>query len=125
MDSDQLLVIAVDHPSLRGAVQRFFDELRSEHRCSRPGATPARFPCATVIERLEASQARRLGAMLGGRLIAIAAVDDDGAVSIAVVEDHRRRGVADVLMRVVAERAQAMGHPPLRRYTTPHARLAG
>ncbi len=67
----------------------------------------------------------RLGVMHDGQLIAVAAVDNDGAVALAVVEEFRRRGVGNDLMEVIIERAAAIGYPPLHRFTSPCARLAG
>ncbi len=67
----------------------------------------------------------RLGVMLDGRLIAVAAVDNEGAVALAVAADHRRRGIGNELIRVLSERAAAIGYPPLHRFTTGPATLAG
>jgi ribosomal protein S18 acetylase RimI-like enzyme len=67
----------------------------------------------------------RLGVMHLRRLIAVAAVDNDGAVALAVVEEFRRRGIANELVQILAERAAAIGYPPLHRYTAARARLAG
>ena len=67
----------------------------------------------------------RLGVMQLRRLIAVAAVDNGGAVALAVVEEFRRRGIANELVQILAERAAAIGYPPLHRYTADRARLAG
>ena len=54
-----------------------------------------------------------------------ATVDNDGAVALAVVEEFRRRGIANELVKILSERAAAIGSPPLHRYTADRARLAG
>jgi GNAT superfamily N-acetyltransferase len=125
METAPLLVIAVDHPSLDGALERFLDELRNERACVARRPTPGRTPSPALIARLGATKVMRLGVLVSGRLIAVAAVDNDGAVALAVAKDHRRRGIANALMEVVSERTTSIGYPPLHRYTAPHVRLAG
>lgn len=122
---EQFLVIAVDHPSLAGTLRSFLDELRSERGCKGHGAARARTPFPELIERLGAPNMMRLGVMHDRRLIAAAAVDNQGAVALAVVTEFRRRGIANELAEVLAERAAAIGYPPLHRFTAAHARLAG
>lgn len=125
METAELLVIAVDHPSLSGRLTRFLDELRSERRCDGRSASMSRTPFPALIDRLADESTMRLGVLAGQRLIAMAAVDRDGAVALAVAHGYRRRGVANELMQVVTERASALGYPPLHRFTAPGARLAG
>ena len=125
METAPLLVTAVDHPSLCGAFARFLDELRNERGCAGHRASVARTPSAELIEQLAADRTMRLGVLAGERLIAVASVDNDGAVALAVVRDRRRRGIANELMAVVQARAAAIGYPPLRRSSAPRARLAG
>jgi GNAT superfamily N-acetyltransferase len=118
-------IIAVDHPSLNGTLGVFLDELRAERGCKGHGPARGRRPFPELIERLGAPRMMRLGVMHDSRLIAVAAVDNDGAVALAVVEDFRRRGIANDLVRVLADRAEAIGYPPLHRFTVDRARLAG
>lgn len=125
MDTAPLLVTAVDHPSLSGALDRFLDELRAERPCAGRGPATGRTPYPALIDQLAAPKMMRLGVVLAGRLIAVAAVENNGAVAVAVAKDHRRRGIANALMEVVADRSAAIGYPPLHRYTAPRARLAG
>jgi GNAT superfamily N-acetyltransferase len=121
----QFLVIAVDHPSMNGTLGVFLDELRAERGCHGHGPTRGRRPFPELIDRLGAPRTMRLGVMHDNRLIAVAAVDNDGAVALAVVEEFRRRGIANELVRVLTERAAAIGYPPLHRFTADRARLAG
>jgi len=128
METAELLLTAVDHPSLHGRLTAFLDELRNELRYEgRIGRRPSigRIPSAAVIDRLGADRSMRLGVMSGRRLIAVVAVDNDGSVALAVLQEFQRRGVANELMQVVTERAAAIGYPPLHRFTAPSARLAG
>jgi len=125
METVALLVIAVDHPSLDGALDAFLDELRAETRGAGRRALSGRSPSPELVERLAAGRTMRLGVLAGRRLVAVASVDNDGAVALAVARDHRRRGVAKELMEVVTTRATAIGYPPLHRYTAPSVRLAG
>lgn len=125
MEAAPHLVIAVDHPSLDGALRTFLDELRAEVGCAGRGPTAARTPSPDLIDRLGARQTLRLGVISAGRLVAVASVSNDGAVALAVVRDHRRRGIANELMEVVSARASAIGYPPLHRHATGNVRLAG
>lgn len=125
METAALLVIAVDHPSLDGALDAFLDELRAETSGARRRTAGGRSPSPDLVERLAADRTMRLGVLAGRRLVAVASVDNDGAVALAVTRDHRRRGVARELMEVVTTRAAAIGYPPLHRYATPSVRLAG
>jgi GNAT superfamily N-acetyltransferase len=122
---EPFLVIAVDHPSLNGTLGVFLDELRAERGCKGHGPTRGRVPFPELIERLGAPKMMRLGVMRERRLIAVAAVDNHGAVALAVVEEFRRRGIANELVQVLTERASLLGYPPLHRFTAPHASLAG
>ena len=125
METAAPLITAVDHPSLHGALDVFLDELRSERGCSGRGPATGRAPYPELIDRLGADKMLRLGVLAGTRLIAVAAVDNDGAVALAVVKDHRGRGIANHLIDVVEQRATEIGYPPLHRYTAPRVRLAG
>lgn len=125
MSPDQQLIIAVEHPSLHGMLGTFVQELRAERRCRRPGPNRGRNPYPELIERLAAPAMMRLGVMHDGRLIAVAAVDNDGAVALAVVAEFRRRGTANDLVKVLTERAAAIGYPPLHRFTATRDTLAG
>ncbi len=123
MDPAPLLITAVDHPSLHGQLDEFLGQLRAERACSGRGSGRTPFPA--LIEQLAAPRMLRLGVMTGGRLVAVAAVDNDGATAVAVLAPFRRRGFANELMEVVIARTAAIGYPPLHRFTAPRVRLAG
>jgi GNAT superfamily N-acetyltransferase len=126
MESTPHLVTAVDHPSMYGHFQQFLDDLRAERPCA--GRWTGRIPYPELIEQLAAPSCMRLGVWHGDRFIAAAAVDNDGGVVLAVLKEFRRRGVAGELMDVVTARAQAIGYPPLHRFTArdgPPTTMAG
>ena len=125
MDVPRFLVIAVDHPSLEGSVEAFLDELRDEQRFFGRRSSSCRKPFPSLIERLGDRQTMRLGVLHAHRVIAMASVDNDGAVALAVAADFRRQGVGDQLMAVLTDRAAAIGYPPLHRFTARRVRLAG
>jgi GNAT superfamily N-acetyltransferase len=125
MDATPHLVIAVDHPSLAGACERFLGDLRAECSFAGRGGAAGRTPSAELVDHLAGVRTMRLGVLVAGRLVAMAAVDNDGGVAVAVAKDHRRRGIAEELMAVVEERATAIGYPPLHRYAPAPVRLAG
>ena len=125
MTPDQYLVIAVDHPSLSGTLGVFLGELRAERGCTGRGPPRGRNPFTELIERLGAPKMIRRGVMGDPRQIAPATVGKNGAVAQAVVAEFRRRGIANELVRVATERAEALGYPPLHRFTASRARLAG
>ena len=125
MDVPRFLVIAVDHPSLEGARERFLGELRAEQRIFGRRSSACRKPFPSLIEQLNATKTMRLGVLHDRRLIALASVDNDGAVALAVAADFRRQGVGEELMAAVTERAEAIGYPPLHRFTGRRVRLAG
>ena len=123
MDPAPLLITAVDHPSLHRQLDEFLGQLRDERACSGRGSGRTPFPA--LIEQLAAPRMLRLGVVTGGRLVAVAAVDNDGATAVAVLAPFRRRGIANELMEVVTARTTAIGYPPLHRFTAPRVRLAG
>ena len=122
MEPTPYLITAVDHPSSYGRFEKFLDELRSDRSCRARWA--GGFPVAAVVERLSAPRMLRLGATHGDRLIAVAAVANDGCTTVAVLPAFRRRGVASRLMEVAAARTAALGYPPLHRMAS-GVRLAG
>jgi len=122
---DQFVVIAVDHPSLAGTLGVFLGELRAERGCKGRGPTRGRIPYPELIDRLGAPKMMRLGVMHDRHLVAVAAVDNHGAVALAVVEEFRRRGIANELVKVLDVRAATLGYPPLHRFTVTPATLAG
>jgi len=125
MDASRYLVIAVDHPSLDGALQRFLDDLRDEQRFFGRRSAACRKPFPSLIEHLTAKRTMRLGVLHHRRVIALASVDNDGAVALAVAADFRRQGVGEELMATLTERAEAIGYPPLHRFSGRRVRLAG
>ncbi len=107
MTDDIPLIVALEHPSLNDAIDRFADELRSEQRFFGPRAVPAPFP--SLINRVVSTGGLRMGAMVDGRLIGMARVEHDGTTSIAVAADWRCRGVGGSLLAAAVRRAGDIG----------------
>ena len=109
-----LLIVAADHPSLDDAIAAFGAELRAETRYfGRRGQRAAR-PSPTLVERLTTPGcANRLAGMIGGQIVAVAAVDDRAAdgpeLLIAVAAAWRGQGLALQLGRAIVARATERG----------------
>ncbi len=109
-----LVIVAADHPSLDDAITSFGAELRAETRYfGRRGQRAAR-PSPTLVDRLTTPGcANRLAGMIGGRIVAVAAVDDDAAdgpeLLIAVAADWRGQGLALELGQAIVARATERG----------------
>jgi GNAT superfamily N-acetyltransferase len=103
-------IVAADHPSLDGDVERFLGGLRSERRYFGPTgrANPKPFP--SLISTLSGRGGFRLAAVECGRIVGLVRVDGAGELSIAVGAEHRRAGIGSALCRAASERAAALGH---------------
>ena len=108
MNDGTPIIVALDHPSIQHAVDRFATELKQEKRYFGPSATPAPFP--SLIRELTQPGGLRLGTMVDGRLVAMARVADSGETALAVVDDWRNRGVGRSLLTFTARRAGELGH---------------
>lgn len=106
--ADELLIVAVDHPSLDHVVADFAQVLRDEPR--RFGRRGTSKPMPSLINRLVSAGAARLGVLQDGRIVAMSRVEHDGTATIAVAAAHRGRGVARALLNATIERAAAAGH---------------
>lgn len=110
----ELVIVAADHPSLDDAVAEFAAGLLAETRYfGRRGLKAAR-PSPALVRRLTTAGCRnRLVGLIGGRIVAVAAVDDDALdgpeLLIAVAADWRRRGLALALGREIVARATERG----------------
>ena len=110
MALSDLCVVAVDHPSLDRDVELFLDDLRSEQRYSGPTARTGPKPFSSLIESLRRRTGFRLGVVECGRLVGLARVDRAGQLFIAVLPEHRGRGIATLLGKAVLERATQLGY---------------
>jgi GNAT superfamily N-acetyltransferase len=110
----ELLIVAADHPSLDDSIAAFGAALRAETRYfGRRGQRAAR-PSPCLVDRLTNPGCRnRLAGVIGGEIVAVAAVDDhasDGPeLLIAVAAEWRRRGLALALGREIVARATERG----------------
>jgi GNAT superfamily N-acetyltransferase len=107
MPDTNVLIVALDHPSLIDVVDQFAEDLRSEQRFFGRRATTAPFP--SLINRLTSADGLRLGAQVDGRLVAMSRVDHRGDTSIAVVADARGQGIGRALLTATLQRAGQHG----------------
>lgn len=107
MTNDSPLIVALDHPSVSEAVDRFADALRREQRFFGQRAAPAPFP--SLINRVTSAGGMRLGAMVDGQIVGISRVEASGDTSIAVTADWRGFGVGAALLSASVHRAGQAG----------------
>lgn len=107
MSDVQVLIVALDHPSLIDVVDRFADDLRCEQRFFGRRATAPPFP--SLINRLTSADGLRLGAQVEGRLVAMSRVDHRGNTLIAVAADSRGQGIGRALLAATMQRAGDIG----------------
>ena len=101
------LLVALAHPSLEQAVAVFAAELLREQRFF--GTAAPKLPRAS-LENLTTQGGIRLGIMVGRRLVGMSRVEHDGAAVIAVVQQHRGRGIGRELLERTLCRAAQHGH---------------
>jgi GNAT superfamily N-acetyltransferase len=118
MDPDAMRIVAINHPSLTTSVDGFLAELRTEKRFfGRPSGWGSK-PFPSLIARLAEPSGLRMGALEGGRLIALANVGDDGEVALAIVADRRGCGIGADLLSNLLRRARRVGYRRLVLPTT-------
>jgi len=118
MDPDAVRIVAMNHPSLTASVDGFLAELRTEKRFfGRPSGWGSK-PFPSLIARLAEPSGLRMGAVEGGRLIALANVSDDGEVALAIVADRRGCGIGADLLSTLLRRARRVGYRRLVLPTT-------
>lgn len=109
-------LVAPEHPSLDGAIDRFAAGLRNESRYFGRRGAAAPKPTPSLVRRLTAPgpDQLRLAAVADGEVIGMARLDEeapDGAeLLIAVSLPWRRQGVALALGRDIVARAHQLGH---------------
>lgn len=105
------LVVAADHPSLDGAVERFLAALRAERRFLGPSASMNPAPRRSLVDALaQLDDGFRLAAVRDGHVLGLARVDRDGDLHLAVAAEHRGCGVGTHLARHVVDRARVRGY---------------
>jgi GNAT superfamily N-acetyltransferase len=103
--SEDVSIVAAEHPSLDGEVAEFVALLRAERRFFGPSGSANPKPFPSLISQLEQGGGFRLAAMSAGRMIGLIRVDEQGSVFIAVASDHRGHGVGAALLTTALERA--------------------
>lgn len=115
-------IVAVDHPSLGGDVDRFLAELRAEPRYFGPSAKANPKPFPSLIEALRERGGFRLAAVEEGRVVGMCRVDGAGELHVAVVVDRRGGGVGQVLARAALQRAADLHYPVVTARSTRRSR---
>jgi GNAT superfamily N-acetyltransferase len=109
MDPDAMRIVAINHPSLTASVDDFLAELRAEKRFfGRPSGWGSK-PFPSLIAKLADPSGLRMGAIEAGRVIALANVDDEGEVALAIVADRRGCGIGADLLSTLLQRARRVG----------------
>jgi GNAT superfamily N-acetyltransferase len=119
-----IAIVAADHPSVHGELDRFFCDLRSEQRFFGPSASANPKPFPSLIEALAKRAGFRLVAVEHGRVIGAARVDPDGRLYLAVAPDRRGDGIGTLLGRAALERASTLGYRRIVLRTTRRSRAA-
>jgi len=105
----QIVIAAVDHPSLAGYVERFLEDLRAESRYFGPRAARNPKPFPSLIEAVAGSEGFRLAAVECGRIVGLARVDLGAELFVAVVAERRNMGIGTALCEASLQHAGQLG----------------
>jgi len=122
--AEEICIAAADHPSLDRDIETFVARLQAEPRYFGPRARSNPKPSRSLIAALQGRGGFRLAAVECGQIIALARVDGNGELFMAVDVDHRGRGVGTELGRAVARRARELHHTRLVLRSTRRSRAA-
>ena len=112
------MIVAADHPSLDGDIDRFLNRLQAEQRYFGPTARDNPKPSRSLIASLRRRDGFKMAVARDGRIMALARVDGGGELSMVVAPEHRGSGVGTDLGRAVALRARDLGYTRLMMRTT-------
>jgi GNAT superfamily N-acetyltransferase len=116
---DAMRIVAINHPSLIASVDHLLAELRAEKRYfGRPDGWGNK-PYPSLIARLAEPSGLRMGAIEASRVVALANVNDEGEVAMAIVADRRGCGIGADLLAALLRRAERVG---FRRLVLPTTR---
>ena len=121
---DEHIIVAADHPSLAGDIERLLTELQHEQRFFGPSASANPKPSRSLIAALRERGGFRMAVVHGGRMVGLARVDGAGELFMALAPDHRGRGIGIELGRAVAVRARDLHYTRLVMRSTKRSRAA-
>lgn len=121
-DSLGILVVAADHPSLVGEIERFLGRLQREQRYFGPSARRNPKPSRSLIETLRARDGFKMAVVECGAIVGLARVDRTGELTIALAAEHRGRGIGPILCQRMIERARDLHYRRLVLRTTKRSR---
>jgi GNAT superfamily N-acetyltransferase len=122
--SIDILSVSAEHPSLDGALDRFFDALRDERRYFGPTGSTNPKPFRSLVDSLREREGVRLAAVEHGDVIGVARIDSHGELFLAVVAERRGSGVGTALARAVLARAADLGYRRIVMRSTRRSRAA-
>ena len=103
------VIVAADHPSLAGDVDRFLSELRAESRFFGPSAAANPKPFPSLIDALGQRDRFRFAAVECGRIVGLIRVDERGELFVAVTAERRGAGIGSELCAAALRRAAELG----------------
>ena len=121
---DEHIIVAADHPSLAGDIERFLTMLHAEQRYFGPRARANPKPSRSLIATLRERGGFRMAVMVGGEIVGVARVDGAGELSMAIASGHRGRGLGTELGRAVTLRARDLDFTRLVMRSTRRSRAA-
>jgi len=121
---DEHIIVAADHPSLAGDIDRFLTRLQTEQRYFGPSARANPKPSRSLIASLRERDGFRLAILIDREIVGVARVDGAGELWMAITPEHRGRGLGTELGRAVTVRARDLHVTRLVMRSTRRSRAA-
>lgn len=103
---DEHIIVAADHPSLAGDIERFLTRLQVEQRFFGPSARANPKPSRSLIAALRERGGFRMAILIDREIVGVARVDGAGELWMAIAPEQRGRGLGTELGRAVTLRAR-------------------
>lgn len=112
-DTVEALIVAADHPSLAGDIDRFLTLLQIERRYFGPTASSRPKPSRALLASLGRRGGFRMAVFVEGRVVGLARIDGAGELFLAVAPEYRGEGLGTELGRAMVERARQLHYTRL------------